>query len=67
MGIQKIGKSQLDRKEIIQSVLEEIGEFKGPINLIEQQKLQCIGHIMQYSCIEYDSSTGKISGKRSRG
>ena len=49
------------------SVLEEIGEYKGLFNQIEQQKLQFIGHIMRHRCIENDLLTGIVFGKLSRG
>ena len=66
MGIQKITKSQLDRKRSNKSVLEKIREFKGLVNQIEQQKLQFMGHIMRHRCIDDDLLTGMVSGKRSR-
>ena len=49
------------------SVLDEIGETKGFVNEIEQQKLQFMGHIMRHRCIENDLLTGIVFGKRSRG
>ena len=49
------------------SVLDEIGENKGLVNEIEQQKLQFMGHIMRHRCIENDLLTGMVFGKRSRG
>ena len=66
MGIQKITKSQFDRKRSNKSVLEKIGEFKGLVNQIEQQKLQFMGYIMRHRCIGDDLLTGMVSGKRSR-
>ena len=48
------------------SILEEIGEYKGLVNQIDQ-KLQFIGHIMRHRCIENDLLTGMVFGKRSRG
>ena len=49
------------------SVHDEIGETKGIVNEIEQQKLQFIGHIMRQRWIENDLLTGMVFGKRSRG
>ena len=49
------------------SVLDEIREFKGLVNEIEQQKLHFMGHIMRHTCIENDLLTGILFGKRSRG
>ena len=49
------------------SVLEEIREYKGLVNQIEQQKLQFMGHIMRHRCIENDLLTGIVFGKWSRG
>ena len=49
------------------SVLDEIGETKGFVNEIEQQKLQFMGHIMRHRCIENDLLTGIAFGKRSQG
>ena len=48
------------------SVLEEIGEYKGLVDQIEQKKLQFIGHIMRHRCIENDLLTGMVFGKRLR-
>ena len=50
-----------------ESILEEIGEYKGLVDQIGQQKLQFIGHIMRHRCIENDLLTGMVFGKRSRG
>ena len=49
------------------SVLDEIGETKRLVHEIEQQKLQFMGHIMRHRCIENDSLTGMVFGKRSQG
>ena len=49
------------------NVLDELGETKGLINEIEQQKHQFMGHIMRPRCIQNDLLTGKVFGKRSRG
>ena len=49
------------------SVLDEIGETKGLVNKIEQQKIQFMGHIMRHRCMENDLLTGMVFGKRSRG
>ena len=65
--MQGIVKNQQDRREIKQSVLDEIGETKGLINEIEQQKLQFMEPIMRHRCIENDLLTGMVFGKRSRG
>ena len=49
------------------SVFDEIGETKGLVNEIEQQKLHFMGHIMRHRCIENDLLIGMVFGKRSRG
>ena len=48
------------------SVLDEIGETKGFVSEIEQQKLQFMGHIMRPRCMENELLTGMVFGKRSR-
>ena len=44
------------------SVLEEVGEFKGLVNQMEQQKLNFMRHIMRHRCIENDLLTGMVFG-----
>ena len=55
------------QKRSSKSVLEEIGEYKGLVMQIEQQKVQFMGHIMRHRCIENDLLAGIVFGKRSRG
>ena len=57
----------MGQKRDKKSVLEWIGEYKGLVNLIEQQKLQFMGQTMRHRCIANDLLTGVVFGKRSRG
>ena len=44
-------------------MLDEMREFKGLVDEIEQQKLNFMGHLMRHRCKENDLLTGMVFGK----